>query len=95
MRKQVCVVLVFLGTIGSASAASFDCNKARSHVEKMICSDRELSELDEHLGRYYEGARMTLQGSEACFKTDQMQWLKSVRNACGDNTCLRTAYLNR
>lgn len=95
MHRQICVVLALLGTLGSASAASFDCNKARGHIEKTICADPELSELDEHLGRYYEGARMTLQGSEACFKTDQMQWLKSVRNACGDNACLKTAYLNR
>ena len=43
MYTHVCVVLGMLGTIGSSLAASFDCNKAGSHVEKMICADRELS----------------------------------------------------
>lgn len=95
MHKQVCAILALLGTIDSVPAASFDCNKATSHVEKSICADPELSILDEHLGRYYEGARLTLQGAEACFKTDQTRWLKSVRNICGDKACLRTAYLNR
>ena len=95
MYRKVCAVLVLLGIINTTFAASFDCKKAQSRVEKMICADTNLSELDEHLGRYYESARIELQGSEACFKTDQTQWLKSVRNKCSDNTCLRTAYLNR
>lgn len=95
MHKQVCVVLAWLGTIAPASAAGFDCGKARSHIEKTICADTELSVLDEHLGRYYEGARQALSGAETCLKTDQVRWLKSVRNACNDNACLRTAYLRR
>lgn len=91
----ILAVLVLLGVIDSVFAASFDCKQAQSRVEKMICADSELSELDEHLGRYYEGARMSLEGSEACLKTDQMQWLKSIRDACHDKTCVRTVYLNR
>lgn len=89
------VALVFLGAAGPVSAAGFDCNNAQSRIEKTICTDPLLSELDEYLGRYYDGARATLRESESCFKTDQMQWLKSVRNACRDSACLKTVYLNR
>lgn len=95
MYKKVCAVLTLLVTTNSALAASFDCKKAQSRVEKMVCADANLSDLDEHLGRYYEGARIELQESEACFKTDQTRWLKSVRNVCSDSTCIKTAYLNR
>ena len=38
---------------GNADAASFDCGKATSEVEKIICSDDELSRLDESLSKVY------------------------------------------
>ena len=34
-------------------SASFDCSKAQTTTEKVICSDRELSLLDEELSRIY------------------------------------------
>lgn len=77
------------------STAGFDCAKAATRVEKAICASSELSRLDEHLSAYYGFAKDALRESEACFKADQMQWLKSVRNACKDNACLKKAYLNR
>lgn len=94
MYKQAGMVLALLG-VGAVSAAGFDCNKAQSRVEKTICADAGLSELDEHLARYYEAARRTLAEGAVCLKADQARWLKSVRNVCRDATCLRTAYLNR
>jgi len=95
MHREICAVLALLSAADAAIAASFDCRKAQSRVEKTICADAKLSELDDLLGRYYEGARMALQGSEACFKADQVRWLRSVRDGCGDGACLSTAYLNR
>ncbi|MEO8679874.1 MAG: hypothetical protein ABI665_12550 [Vicinamibacterales bacterium] len=68
---------------------------ARTRVEKMICANAGLSELDEHLGRYYVAARMALESGGSCLQTDQAQWLKSTRDACRNDTCLKTAYLNR
>ncbi len=34
-------------------AASFDCSKATSEVEKLICGDEELSKLDDSLNKAY------------------------------------------
>ena len=34
-------------------AASFDCEKAVSKIEKIICLDREVSDLDSNLGRLF------------------------------------------
>jgi uncharacterized protein len=38
--------------------ASFDCRKAKTDVEKLICSNEELSKLDEELNPLYEQARI-------------------------------------
>jgi uncharacterized protein len=76
-------------------AASFDCSKASSRVEQMICQDEEVSALDEHLARYYQGARMALGRGADCLKADQREWLANVRGRCADRHCLRNAYLAR
>jgi uncharacterized protein len=40
-------------------AASFDCGKAASEVEKLICGDDELSKLDDSLSEAYQEALKT------------------------------------
>ena len=78
-------------------AASFPCDKAQSRVEKAICADAELSQLDEYLARYYGGARAGLGAGSgaACLAADQRRWLSATRNACADASCLKNAYLER
>jgi uncharacterized protein len=78
-----------------AAAQSFDCVKAQTRVEKMICADQTLREYDEYLGRYYAAGRDELKAGASCLQTDQAQWLKTTREACKDAACLKTAYLNR
>jgi len=79
----------------SAGAASFPCEKAQSRVEKAICADAELSQLDEYLARYYGGARAGLGSGASCLAADQRRWLSETRNACTESSCLRKAYLER
>lgn len=78
---------------GSSFAASFDCGKASTLVEKAICSDERLSNLDNELGRAYKTA---LQNSTAPadLKTEQKNWI-AQRNRCTDMTCLASAYQTR
>lgn len=72
-------------------AASFDCAKAASKVEKLICGDIDLSKLDEDLSKTYQ---QTLERSDDKQKStdEQRQWLKHVRNACQDSGCIKHAY---
>ncbi|GAA5166572.1 hypothetical protein [Viridibacterium curvum] len=79
----------------AALAASFPCEKARTPIEKTICNDAELSGLDEYLGRYYSAARTAVGRGDACLAADQTAWLRSVRGACKDATCLIRVYLSR
>jgi uncharacterized protein len=95
MVRTVVVSLLVLGLPGAVSAQSFDCKKAQTPIEKMICADPGLSELDEYLGRYYAAGRAELADAASCLQADQAQWLKATRNACDTGACLKTAYLNR
>lgn len=88
------VGLVFL-LDSAAQSASFSCDLAKSATEKTICSDAELSALDEHLGRYYSAARSVLKSADSCLVSDQRNWLRAQRDSCSDAACLRQAYLRR
>jgi uncharacterized protein len=95
MIRTVATAMLLLGLSNYAAAQSFDCKKAGTPVEKMICADAGLRELDEYLGRYYAAGREELAGAASCLRTDQVQWLKGTRDACSSAACLKTAYLNR
>jgi uncharacterized protein len=77
-----------------AAAASFDCAQARTIIERQICADDALSELDERLGRHYRGAQQALPNARECLRDDQREWLRA-RNSCSDAACLKQTYLQR
>ena len=89
------VTVACCAAASAANAQSFDCARAETRIEKMVCADRSLADLDEYLGRYYAAARAEIPGAAACLQSDQAQWLKTARDVCADGGCLKTAYLNR
>src|SRR5262245_58878613 len=95
MWCRLILAVTLCGVTHAAAAQSFDCAKAQTRVEKMVCADRGIAELDEYLGRYYAAARAEIPGAATCLQSDQAQWLKSTRDACADSACLKSAYLNR
>ena len=76
------------------SAASFNCAKAASKNEKAICSDAELSNLDEVLAASYKQARKSVVDSNK-LKSEQINWIKSLGTCDGNVPCLITAYKSR
>lgn len=72
-------------------AASFDCEKAVGGIEKTICLDSEVSDLDSNLGRLY----YSLKGKSSSIVEDQKNWLKNTRNKCENIDCLRSVYAAR
>jgi len=50
-------LLLSVGVGSVVQAASFDCDKATTETEIAICSDPELSALDEFMGEIYLEAR--------------------------------------
>ncbi len=90
------VTVIVLASVGvflahPAAAASFDCAKVSTAVEKAICGDAELSKLDETLGKTYTQALARVENSEA-LKSRQRAWLRDTRNACAAAACLKAAY---
>lgn len=78
-------------------AASFECNKAHTRVEKLICSTEELSKADSALGEAY---RYVLANSnddhrKSSMVVEQKEWLTTVRDKCEDSICLDGAYWGR
>jgi uncharacterized protein len=75
-------------------AASFDCSKASTPIEKAICSYPELSGLDEQLASAYRAMALTT-ADQGQLKHEQRTWIAQVRNKCEDTNCLALAYQNR
>jgi len=76
-------------------AASFDCGKASTKVERMICMNPKLGESDQDLNDQY--TRLILASEPlkvAAIKTAQRQWLKE-RGKCSDQICVQKVYQKR
>lgn len=77
----------------SVQAASFDCVKAQSKVEHIICDNAEISRLDDELSAAYKTALKNKTQANS-IKQEQKQWMK-VRNACANVVCVKSAYETR
>jgi uncharacterized protein len=73
---------------------SFDCSKARSTNEKLICGDEELASLDRELGRLYSRAKERADDRRAFQQDSDRQWQQRESN-CQDRECLRRWYAQR
>ena len=76
------------------SRPSFDCTKARSVPEKMICSDAELARLDRDLARIYRRAGK-LASDRAAFRRQTNQEWRIRETTCRDRECLLRWYARR
>ncbi|HSS27813.1 MAG TPA: hypothetical protein VLL50_07635 [Usitatibacter sp.] len=92
---RIAVLIALLALTAVSRAASFDCRKAATPTEKLICANQHISDLDEYLGRYYYTARAQTGRGAVCLVPTQRDWLNGVRDACKDVACLERAYLDR
>jgi uncharacterized protein YecT (DUF1311 family) len=74
----------------TAAGPSFDCAKASSKVERLICGSPRLAKLDAEVTAAYKQAR----ANNPEIRKSQLQWL-AVRNGCADESCLIGAYEQR
>lgn len=77
-----------------ASAAGFDCRRAKLPTEVLICRDQVLDPMDEANARIYQTINASLFGdTKHVFNVNGRAWLAS-RNACGFNApCVQHAYV--
>jgi len=93
MKRATWMVLGWLVLGFTAQAASFDCAKAQSKVEHLICDNAEISKLDEELNAAYKTEVQDKQQADTV-KQAQKQWMKE-RNNCADAECVERAYKAR
>lgn len=93
MRPAAWTMLVGLALSFAAQGASFDCGKAKTKVEKLVCTNPALSKQDEVMLSTYQNAYKHI-ADPAGLKIEQRKWLE-VRNACKNIACLITAYRTR
>lgn len=73
---------------------SFNCEKASTNSEKLVCSDAELASLDVSLSKTYK-EYIANSSDKAATKKEQVAWIKSLNSSCSDVGCLKAAYQNR
>src|SRR5436309_13896003 len=88
------LVAIYLVWIPYVHSASFDCAKAKTKIEKQICSNTKLSELDDKLTTLYNKVLAQSPVPEDT-KEQQREWVKDPRNLCKNADCLERAYTNR
>lgn len=77
-----------------AIVPSFDCAKASTSAEKMICSNKELAEVDVQLAEAYRAALKNT-SDKASLKQEQRSWIKNQRNAATDAAAMLQVYQMR
>lgn len=77
-------------SVSEVGAASFDCSRASTSVERLICDDPTLSAADEAMVDAFQALR----DSDPTLASDQIDWL-AERDRCETVECLSSAYLAR
>ncbi len=90
--RASCTVLLMLGCT-SALAASFDCRKARSTSERLVCADPALSAMDDRLGALAAAGKKRAASPRAFQRQLDQAWL--ARQACQDRACVEQWYERR
>jgi uncharacterized protein YecT (DUF1311 family) len=94
MMKHAAVLAALALLSCGAFAASFDCRKAASAPEKLICADTELSRLDDELSLIYQRAKQAAP-DQAQFKAQtRAAWQWREAN-CTTKACLVSWYARR
>lgn len=85
--KFVLVTLYSLLFTTVTMAASFDCAKASTNVEKIICSNPVIGQLDVDLSIVYKEARL----NNESIVQEQRDWMRK-RNNCKEESCVEDIY---
>jgi uncharacterized protein YecT (DUF1311 family) len=85
---------VAVRSASSATGPSFDCTKAGTSIEKMICADPELAASDAQLAKNYKAALAAAGENAGAVKQNQRNFI-SKRNQCTTPQCVAQAYSAR
>ena len=89
LRMSAQVFLLTLAAV-SARATSFDCAKAATSVERLICETRALARMDDELAEIYEDGA-DREEHRLAVRAAQRAWIVR-RNRCADAECVGRIY---
>lgn len=92
LERAALATLWIAGGAQSAHAQSFNCKRAHSTMERLVCADADLRRQDVLMARAFALALRGPGGDRQ--RMAQRQWLEQAR-ACSDTACLQTAYFQR
>ena len=78
----------------SVPTPSFDCARAQSRPEQIICSDVQLAQLDRELGRLHSRAKNASPDPAAFRRQNDQEW-RNRESTCRDRECLLRWYAHR
>lgn len=85
MREKYILIifLLILPNICFADGPSFDCKKARTCIEKLICTNKDISMLDKKMSEAYSNLLAKLQGADKVqVKQNQIKWIQERDKRC-------------
>ncbi|PMG52203.1 lysozyme inhibitor LprI family protein [Shewanella sp. 10N.286.52.B9] len=93
------LILISVFSVNSY-AASFDCSKASPKIEQSICSNNQLSKLDDDLSETFSKLKSNLEKSEfQILLKEQRKWIRQRNDLCRNSSrldrCLISVYENR
>ena len=88
------IATLLIGASSAVSAASFGCNEAESFIEKVICTNSFLAELDARMGTAY-ATLADVTRTPGTLTQEQRSWERLVRDRCKTDECLVRVYYRR
>jgi uncharacterized protein len=78
----------------NAAVAAIDCGRAKTNIDKLICSSSRLTVAENMMAfSYREAMRRGVDPYD--LRRTQQQWRQKVRDACNDVPCLMKAFDER
>jgi uncharacterized protein len=93
MKTLLALGLLMVGPL--ASAAGFDCKQAKGLAEQHICSDTELSQLDDRMTQAFAQARARAGQQADVLLRDQRNWLAERNELIPQNAQLLASFYHR
>ena len=94
MRLKLLWLVLCACVSSGAVLAAVDCSRAKSNVDKLVCSSSVLSLAEEEMAKSYRSAMRRGVDLRELQRT-HIEWYEHVRNACNDVSCLLKAFDDR
>lgn len=94
MKELVAVAITVALAVPAPVLAAVDCSRAKSNVEKLLCSNSRLAEADERLALAFRGAIHRGADPQALMESQRV-WVHDARDICNDVECMLKAYEER